>query len=451
MAGTLAERCQMAAYLCYSILLAGFIYPVIAHSVWSNNGFLSSTNADPLWGSGAIDFAGSGVVHLTGGTVALFATMILGPRRGRFYDSQGEPLETPKEFPGHSMALQLLGTMILWFGCKLFCFFFYLYILFGYNTSSLVLYSFFLFLLIQSLVVCKFVTSLHTGFGFNSGSALLLTTNSIGEVAAQAAVSTALSGSAGGICALFTNLWIEERRTGEPNFSLVSAMNGSLAGLVAITGSCGVVEPWAAVLIGTIAGWLYLWGSNLLIRLRIDDAVDAIPVHQLNGAWGILATGFLASPRKLELAYGTSENPGWFYSLGRGEFNARLLANQTIVILFIFGWTLFTMLPFFVWLNYKGWLRADSLEELVGLDISYHGGIGGSGDGSVKKEYIDAYNKHKGTVRRRRQSRGGLPGRSGIEGYPGSSMTGADTSISGENEDPEMNQEAAAMEAYMES
>ena len=117
-AGTLAERCQMAAYLCYSVVLAGIIYPVIAHAVWSNNGFLSNTNVDPLLGSGAIDFAGSGVVHMTGGTVALFATLILGPRRGRFFDAQGEPLETPKAFPGHSMALQLLGTMILWFGCK---------------------------------------------------------------------------------------------------------------------------------------------------------------------------------------------------------------------------------------------------------------------------------------------------------------------------------------------
>jgi Amt family ammonium transporter len=117
-AGTLAERCQMAAYLCYSVFLAGFVYPVVAHALWSNNGFLSIGNVDPFLGVGVVDFAGSGVVHLTGGTTALFATLILGPRRGRFYDAQGEPLETPKAFPGHSVALQLLGTMILWFGCE---------------------------------------------------------------------------------------------------------------------------------------------------------------------------------------------------------------------------------------------------------------------------------------------------------------------------------------------
>jgi Amt family ammonium transporter len=117
-AGTLAERCQMAAYMWYSIFLVGFVYPVVAHTVWSNNGFLSISNVDRFLGSGAIDFAGSGVVHVTGGTTALYATLVLGSRRGRFHDAQGEPLLTPKEFPGHSVALQLLGTMVLWFGCE---------------------------------------------------------------------------------------------------------------------------------------------------------------------------------------------------------------------------------------------------------------------------------------------------------------------------------------------
>jgi Amt family ammonium transporter len=116
--GALAERCQMGAYLCYSMFLAGFVYPVVVHSIWSNNGFLSAFSADPLWGIGCIDFAGAGVVHLTGGTTALIATYILGPREGRFYDDKGEPLAKPKPFPGHSIALQLMGTMILWVGCK---------------------------------------------------------------------------------------------------------------------------------------------------------------------------------------------------------------------------------------------------------------------------------------------------------------------------------------------
>ena len=106
-AGTLAERCQMAAYLCYSVVLTGFVYPVTAHSLWSRNGFLSAGNVNPLFGVGAIDFSGSAVVHITGGMTALWATMILGPRKGRFYDARGNPLAKPKPFPGHSLALQV--------------------------------------------------------------------------------------------------------------------------------------------------------------------------------------------------------------------------------------------------------------------------------------------------------------------------------------------------------
>jgi Amt family ammonium transporter len=106
-AGTLAERCQMAAYLCYSLLLAGFVYPVIVHGVWSPEGFFSVENDKALFGVGVVDFAGGGVVHMTGGMTALFATMILGPRRGRFHDEQGRKLKKSNEFVGHSIALQV--------------------------------------------------------------------------------------------------------------------------------------------------------------------------------------------------------------------------------------------------------------------------------------------------------------------------------------------------------
>ncbi len=106
-AGTLAERCQMTAYLLYSMMLTGFVYPVIAHAVWSYTGFLSPSAKDPLWGSGVIDFAGSGVVHLTGGITAVFATYILGARKGRFHDTHGRKLKKPKDIPGHSPALQV--------------------------------------------------------------------------------------------------------------------------------------------------------------------------------------------------------------------------------------------------------------------------------------------------------------------------------------------------------
>jgi Ammonium Transporter Family len=106
-AGTLAERCQMAAYFGYSIVLVGWVYPVIVHAIWSPNGFLAADNISPLLGVGMVDFAGSGVVHLTGGVTALFATIILGPRRGRFHDETGRKLDKPREFLGNSMSLQV--------------------------------------------------------------------------------------------------------------------------------------------------------------------------------------------------------------------------------------------------------------------------------------------------------------------------------------------------------
>ena len=107
-AGTLAERCQMSAYFYYALLISGFVYPIVVHSAWSPQGFLSPSLAQPLFHIGAIDIAGSGVVHTTGGMTALVATYVLGPRRGRFHDEQtGEPLAKPKEIHGHSVALQV--------------------------------------------------------------------------------------------------------------------------------------------------------------------------------------------------------------------------------------------------------------------------------------------------------------------------------------------------------
>mmetsp|Transcript_4116 Transcript_4116/g.6025 ORF Transcript_4116/g.6025 Transcript_4116/m.6025 type:complete len:537 (-) Transcript_4116:80-1690(-) len=357
-AGTLAERCQMIAYLCYSVLLTGFVYPVVAHSIWSNNGFLSPFNKDPFLGVGMIDFAGSGVVHTTGGITALFATLILGPRKGRFYDNRGNPLRKPTPFPGHSVALQMLGTFILWFGW----------------------------------------------YGFNPGSALTISNIRVqGEVASHAAVNTTLSAASGCVVALFCNLIIKERLKGEAEFDLIKAMNGSLAGLVAITAGCSVVEPWASVVIGATAGFIYLGASKLLIIYRLDDAVDAIPVHLFNGVWGVLAVGFFASPIKMAMVYENDDHVGWFYSWSRGSSDASLLACQVCGILFICGWVVAIMFPFFIWLNYLGWFRADSLEELVGLDISYHGGSASNSE-DVKSEYMEAFRRQK-QLRQRRGSR----------------------------------------------
>jgi Amt family ammonium transporter len=170
-------------------------------------------------------------------------------------------------------------------------------------------------------------------------------------------------------------------------------MNGVLTGLVAITAGCATVETWAAVVIGIFAGLFYLLGSKLLIYLRIDDAVDAIPVHMIGGAWGVIATGLFTSPERLEAAFGMSEHVGWFYSWSRQSGDFTLLGIQLISVLFIFAWTSALMGTFFYVLNFFGLLRISQLEEEVGMDISRHKGSAYDMDGgSARAEKVEELN-----------------------------------------------------------
>jgi ammonium transporter, Amt family len=274
-----------------------------------------------LIGIGMVDFAGSGVVHITGGSTALFATLVLGARQGRFYDRYGNELTQPGLTKGHSVALQMLGTFILFFGW----------------------------------------------FGFNPGSALLLSVENKGSIAASAAIATTLSAAAGTVSCLATNAIIERVRNGDYTMDIVMAMNGCLSGLVAVTAGCAVIEPWAAIIIGVVAGWCYIIADALLIRNKIDDAVAAIQVHLANGVWGVIAVGLFASPSRMVAAYGIGSHPGFFYA----PSGTNLLPAQLAGTLFILGWTLLTTLPFFVLLNYFGLYRVNALEEIIGLDANY--------------------------------------------------------------------------------
>ena len=319
--GTVAERCKMVSYFCYSFFLTSFVYPVVAHSVWDPHGFLSTQNKDPLLDIGMIDFAGSGAVHLTGGCTALVAAIILGPRIGRFYDEDGNELDEPHTFPPHSVALQVLGTFLLWFGW----------------------------------------------YGFNPGSTLSISPDGYGDIAALAAVTSTLAGASALFSALLTYYIYTDYTTGEPVFDLTYAQNGALSGLVGVTGSCAVVQPWAAVVIGIVSGFVYFLGSRALIHFKIDDAVDGIPVHFANGIWGCIATGLFADPDLVLSVYSVRKG-GLFYG------DADLLGVEVCGILFILGWTIFLTGPFFYTLKMTGLLRVDPEEERVGLDISKHGG-----------------------------------------------------------------------------
>jgi Amt family ammonium transporter len=262
---------------------------------------------------------------MTGGATALTAAVILGPRIGRFHDEDGNALDKPVTFPPHSVSLQVLGTFILWFGW----------------------------------------------YGFNPGSTIVIT--GMSQTAALCAVTTTMAAASGAISALFTDSILVYMDGGETEYDLSMVMNGCLGGLVAITSGCAVVEPWAAVVIGLIGGLVYVFSSKLLVKLKIDDAVDAIPVHFFNGMWGCIATGFFASPRLTVIAYET--NVG-VTNVGHGVFygDGKLLVCQIFGVLFILCWTVGIMTPFFIGLNQFGMFRVDAIEEQVGLDISHHKG-----------------------------------------------------------------------------
>lgn len=226
--GAMAERTKFSAYLLYTPFISGFIYPVITHWVWSGDGWLGNL--------GYIDFAGSGVVHLTGGVAALAGVLALGPRIGK-YDANGKPIP----IPGHSLLLGALGVFILWFGW----------------------------------------------YGFNAGSTL----GAVGQDFASVAVTTTLSAAAGSLAAMIA-AWTYPVY-GKPDVGLT--LNGALAGLVGITAGTAAVSNAGAVLIGLVSGVLVVVSIITLERRGIDDPVGAISVHGTVGIWGVLAVGLFAT------------------------------------------------------------------------------------------------------------------------------------------------------------
>ena len=231
--GGMAERWRFAAFCVFSVFIGAFIYPIYANWVWGG-GWLSQLGTNLGLGHGHVDFAGSSVVHMTGGVIAFFGARMIGARRGKF-NADG----TPNPIPGHNIPMALVGTFILAFGW----------------------------------------------FGFNPGSTLAGSDLRIGVIA----TNTMLAGAAGSITAMLY-MWL---KYGKPDPSMLA--NGALAGLVAITAPCAFVTAPSAVLIGGVAGVLVCASVFFMERnLRIDDPVGAISVHGVNGLWGILSLGLLA-------------------------------------------------------------------------------------------------------------------------------------------------------------
>jgi len=231
--GAMAERWKFLAFIFYGFFISMLIYPIFGNWVWGG-GWLAQLGTNAGLGHGAVDFAGSGVVHMVGGVTALVGAWILGPRIGKFKKDG-----TPNAIPGHHIPMGIAGALILAFGW----------------------------------------------FGFNPGSTLAGTDLRIGVIATNTMLA-----SAGGALSAMIYMWM---RFGKPDPTM--CVNGLLAGLVAITAPCAFVSAPIAVLIGLIAGVLVVL-SVLFVDgvLKVDDPVGAVSVHGVCGAWGILSLGLFA-------------------------------------------------------------------------------------------------------------------------------------------------------------
>tara|TARA_B100001540_G_scaffold42702_1_gene37948 strand:+ start:199 stop:1581 length:1383 start_codon:yes stop_codon:yes gene_type:complete len=227
--GAMAERTKFSAYLIFSAVMSGFIYPVVVHMFWQGDGLLSDLAIGDAKFS---DFAGSTIVHSTGGWAALMGAIFLGPRLGK-YDSNGNP----RAIPGHNIGYVTIGVFILWFGW----------------------------------------------FGFNAGSELAMD-----EWVAHAIMTTLLAAAAGVLSSGFV-IW---KKTGSLDVGM--AGNGALAGLVSITAGTGALNFLGAIISGLIGGIIVVYSIIMIERKGIDDPVGAVSVHGVCGVWGTLAVGLFA-------------------------------------------------------------------------------------------------------------------------------------------------------------
>ncbi|XP_031737666.1 ammonium transporter 1 member 3 isoform X2 [Cucumis sativus] len=323
--GSIAERTQFVAYLIYSSVLTGLVYPIVSHWFWSSDGWGSAARSDKLlFGSGVIDFAGSGVVHMVGGIAGLWGALIEGPRIGRF-DHAGRSVA----LRGHSGTLVVLGTFLLWFGW------------YGFNPGSF-------------LNILKAYG--HTAAPYYGQWSAI----------GRTAVTTTLAGCTAALTTLFG------KRLLVGHWNVTDVCNGLLGGFAAITSGCAVVDPWAAIVCGFFAAWVLIGFNKLAEKLKYDDPLEAAQLHGGCGAWGILFTGLFAKQAYVNEIYpGLPERP-YGMLMGGGGW---LLAAHLVQILSIVGWVSVTMGIVF-WLLHKfELLRIKAEAEMAGMDLTSHGGL----------------------------------------------------------------------------
>ncbi|MBE5969433.1 MAG: ammonium transporter [Lachnospiraceae bacterium] len=277
------------------------------------SGLIYPIEAHWIWGGGWLsqmgfhDFAGSCAIHMVGGLSAIVGAAILGPRIGKFTRDDDGKIIKINAFPGHNLALGALGVFILWLGW----------------------------------------------YGFNGAAA-----TSVEQLSSIFVTTTIAPAIATVVCMVFT--WLRYKK---PDVSM--CLNASLAGLVAITAGCDVVDAFGAIIIGAVAGLLVVFGVWFLdYKLRIDDPVGAVAVHAFNGIWGTIAVGLFATTS----APGNDTLTGLFYGGGAG-----LLGVQCLGVVTVAAWTLVTITITFVIIKKTIGLRASEEEEIIGLDQTEHG------------------------------------------------------------------------------
>lgn len=327
--GSMAERLKFSGFVLMALWVSMFIYPLVGGWVWGG-GWLANLGRTMGWGNGAVDFAGSGVVHMIGGSLALAGAIVLGPRIGK-YNKDG----TANSIPGHNIPMGVLGTIILFFGW----------------------------------------------FGFNPGSALGFT-GAFRNLAVLAAVNTLLAGAAGGISAMMYMWLFGPTKKPDPALSV----NGILAGLVAITAPCAFVDGFSAVLIGLIAGVIVCLVTFALDKAKIDDPVGAVPVHFANGLWGVLAVGIFANGNPDTALWNGVESPVTGLIYGGGSQLLAQVAEAVAVGSVVFGLSY----VFFLVLNRFGLLRVSAADELTGLDMPEMGTLGYPKDWEPDPSHVPA-------------------------------------------------------------
>eukprot|EP00092_Neocalanus_flemingeri_P000649 GFUD01000691.1.p1 GENE.GFUD01000691.1~~GFUD01000691.1.p1 ORF type:complete len:547 (+),score=127.70 GFUD01000691.1:58-1698(+) len=301
--GAIAERCQFFAYFAYSIIITGWVYPPVSHWAWDGAGWLAQTGY-------YYDFAGSGVVHLMGGSCAVVGCYFMGPRRGRF-SKKGKPID----MPGHSVPLAGLGGFILIFGF----------------------------------------------LAFNGGSQAQIAHEGDGDVVALAIVNTILGGSTGGLAVLFINKFMFKQP-----WSFLMCLNGALTGMVSLCAGCNFYEPWAALIVGVLGGVGFMIVHFSMLRLKLDDPLDAVAVHGGGGLVGILAVPWFMyvglKPGERGIFWDGHTNIPWLV-LG---YN---IAGGLCIMLWSAFWSAFL----FGTLYYLQMLRVSIDDELKGMDLIKHG------------------------------------------------------------------------------